>query len=159
MCALLRHRWRNVEGFYTVAYHSEASLPRAHECSPGVCARRAPHIPFPRAPGTDRAVLYQRLMEVFKINPQSPSGNLFFSRWENPKWFKGAPCSRLTAKGEGPSPSSGRGGRHDMTGKGESGHFGASAYVCFWGFPSRLGWMRQYFSSNLWHTIKYCLAL
>lgn len=42
-----------------------------------LCKANPAHL-FPPRTETNQAVLYQRLMEVFKINSQSPSGNLFF---------------------------------------------------------------------------------
>lgn len=150
--------------FTPSAYHNGASrFPSIQHWY--LCKPNPGHL-SPSRTETKRAVFYQRLTEVYKINSQSPSGNLLFSHAEKIRHdFKGAPCSRLTAKGEGPSPSSGgwrgwgeRGRRRHDREERVRGFFGDFAYVCVWGFyPSSR--IRQYFSSNRCHAVKYPFEL
>lgn len=51
--------------------------PDSHRSDTGICARRTPGHLFPPREERKRAVFYQGLMEVYKINSQSPSGSLF----------------------------------------------------------------------------------
>lgn len=127
-------------------------LPDSHQSNTGICKPSPGHL-SPSRTETKRAVFYQRLTEVYKINSQSPSGNLLFPHAEKIRHdFKGALCSCLTAKGEGPSPSSGgwrgwgeRGRRrHDR----ESGAFSVTSHMCaFGGFPPSAGYVNIFHQS------------
>lgn len=78
VCALPRHRWRErFRGgcFAPSAYRNGASrFPSTRRWSP--CEANPGHL-FPPRLERKRAVFCQGPMEVYKINSQSPSGNLF----------------------------------------------------------------------------------